>query len=215
MTRRERSGPQVHLGHLALVYAAFGILALLTALVYGGGGEPLIPAAGAAGDGYQTVRFNETVGPVSVREADTVLDIRVSKPLPQRSWAYVEVEILDEDKTRLLSLGDEVWRDSGVDQDGAWSENVTRYSGSVVLDEPGRYYFRVVGEPGSPGVDERVGLAVAAGGGSTVLFWVAGLTALAIAFVLHTRHRRSLNRRLRAERQGRVVGVGPWGRMED
>jgi hypothetical protein len=126
------------------------------------------------------------VGPITVQEDGSVLQIEVRQNPGNQSWSFVGGEVLDAGKNYLFGFGDEMWHETGYDSDGRWSETKNSYDIKVRLPQ-GQYYLNFSGEkqPGSnPGsvrvtVEEKLG--------SSIPFWILALLALLAAVFCYRR----------------------------
>jgi hypothetical protein len=162
----------------AVLLFAFAIVSGFSALLTGlSAGEPLQRRLDASGG---------LVGPITVQEDGTVLQIEVRQDPGNQSWSFVGGEVLDAGKNYLFGFGEEMWHETGYDSDGYWSETKSSYDVKIRLPR-GQYYLNFSGEkqPGSnPGsvrvtVEEKLG--------SSIPFWILALLALLAAVLCYRR----------------------------
>lgn len=171
---------------VGLVLMLFGVVALVTSAFFlaGAGARQLkgLPPEGG------------TLGPIVVTAKNTLLQVSVFQPLVREGWSYIEGEVLSEAGSVLLRFGGELWRESGVDSEGAWSEADADYELRILVTEPGTYHIAFEAETGHVGMMSTVPPGEIAGAmhvsvqplkGSPVPFRTAGLLALIIGFLLH------------------------------
>ncbi len=170
---------KVHLGHLALVYLAFATLVLISGFFAYSERTALVDGTFADG---------AVIGPLSFANADTVLEVTVAKAVPDQSWAFVELEVQDAGGSRLFSLGEEMWHATDPDGRRPGTEVAQSIVGHIVLPTAGQYRF-VLWDNGPAGAaPTQTTVRIDQKGGSTLLFWVAGITALLIAAIAAEMH---------------------------
>lgn len=179
-----KTGRPIHLGHLALVYLAFAVLCLITSVFF------------TASSGRQTYTAGDgnTFGPIEVADDRSVYEIKVrSTSLPNNSWAFVEVQLLDARGEYLFSMGDELSFYSGRDSDGPWTERKDSYVGKMTIPEAGSYYIRVLVQRSAASAGALY-VSVSRLYGSSLPYLVAAIAALVIAVVLNELQNRTITR---------------------
>lgn len=168
------AGERPRMRAIAIITLGFGVLSLVTGLVFSVVGTRLANATLPAEGGR--------VGPVVVERANTVLDVEVYQPFRADGWSYVEAEVQDEEGEYLFGFGEELWAESGYDG-GSWHEEKNDYDLNVTIPEPGTYYLAFTAQAAgvqyggySPAIETRV--TVEKKIGSSLPFLVAGILAL-------------------------------------
>jgi hypothetical protein len=203
-TARPDDGP-VDLGWVAMVFICFGLLGLLTAFVLSWPSEtyfssrltqsaPSLPKAAAqpdpelsaeeAADAKAHPVLNYAlVGPFKIRKANEVLFVRVEADISMDGWSFVESEVLDEHKDYLFSFGKELWRETGVDDEGPWTEADRDYEMKITIPAKGTYYLNIKtqGDQTPDTLNVKIGSAV---GSSLPHLWF-GIVVLLIGLVLN------------------------------
>ncbi len=122
----------VNWGRVALVFLAFAILFFVTSWVMGWSAE----------EKTKTIRASQLYGPIVVTKPRTVYEITLRTQLPRQSWQFIEAELLDAKKEYLFSFSKELYRESGRDSEGSWSETVNSLDMKLTVPAPGQYYLR-------------------------------------------------------------------------
>jgi len=130
---------EIDLGKIASVFFLFGILSLLTSWYYSGDAEKVYKNSFVLSDQNEL----PDIGPIKVPKNNTAYEIKIVSRLPMSSWAFIEGEILDNQKEYLYSFGKELWYESGYDSDGQWIENNNDYSIDVTFPKAGTYYLHL------------------------------------------------------------------------
>lgn len=160
-----------------IVLMAFGLVSLITAIFFARqSGAALVQSLPAEGG---------IVGPVEITKENTVLHITVQQSFSQDSWSYIEGDVLDAEQEPLFSFGDELWRESGYDSDGAWSESDSTYDLKVTIPEKGTHYLELTAELAAPSTASSMSIRVEPQAGSTVPFIAAGIIGLILGLILH------------------------------
>lgn len=208
---------EVDLGSVVQVFAIFGILGLVTSLIFLSESEvmfdrsvkvdPVKPAPQAipgqpnalnqtSQETEQPVKLDTTdpdlkypvrdyaeLGPFRIGRGGIVLTVDIKAPLPDQSWTFVEAELLDDDKDYIFSFGNELWRESGRDSDGPWSETDDSLSMKLTIPDPGQYYLNIKTQ--GTVTPESLHVRVVRRLGSSIPHFAFGVLALLIAFVLN------------------------------
>lgn len=187
-------------GKVALVFIAFGLLGLLTALILNASAEnvfsskvwPEAQTADAAarkdddpaepGEKYPARRY-ATIGPVVVKKANQVFEVEVDATLPVDSWNFIETELLDADKEYLLSFGKELWHETGYDDGGHWDEADRSYQMKLTIPQPGTYYLNLKTQGDK--TPETIYVTIVRTLGSSIPHLVFGLLTLVIGLGLN------------------------------
>ncbi len=115
------------------------------------------------------------IGPIEITKAKQVVGIEISTSLPNNSWAFVEGEVLDENKQYLFSFGDEFWHESGYD-DGNWEESYDEYEMKITFPEAGKYFLSIKAQ-GNANIDE-LQLRISQRLGSGIPHFILGLVLI-------------------------------------
>ncbi len=181
----------VHFGQLALVFIGFAILYFATGFFFDSSLKTM-----RAKD-FPTSRM---FGPIDTTKPNTVVEISMRNRFLRQSWSFVEVEILKQDKNRLLSFGGEFSHEQGRDADGPWSESQTDRNVRVTLPDPGKYYLKFNAEGGRMGAlgasattdRTRLDIRVVYKRGNSTIFNLLGIIVLIIGVVLNELRNRTL-----------------------
>lgn len=156
--RRPRSGwpkykssSDVDWGKVASVFIIWGLISILTSWFYNGTtskhSEQFNPSQ-ITKPRLQTNPLQaltkpsgKIMGPITIDSPYTVALIKIKTNIPVQSWAFVEGEVLNEDKEYLFSFGKELWHETGRDSDGAWKEENDTYKMKVTFPQKGKYYI--------------------------------------------------------------------------
>ncbi len=136
MINNQKDQNKTDLGKVALTLLAFAILFLAT-------GFALSTTSNVAKGTYQ---INDAIGPIEVSSDYTVYNVDVSGRLPDKSWLYLELVLQDSNKDYLFSFGKELWRESGYDSEGAWSESESDFSQKITIPKKGTYFLAITGD---------------------------------------------------------------------
>ena len=82
------------------------------------------------------------IGPVEVSKDYSVYNVHVKKYIRNNSWSFVGGDVLDQDKNYLFGFGKELWRESGFDSDGPWTEQDTDLNIKITFNKAGIYFLR-------------------------------------------------------------------------
>ncbi|WP_120498152.1 hypothetical protein [Kiloniella sp. EL199] len=135
MLNNEIEKHKTDLGKVALVLLGFAILFLGTGFV-------LSTTSDVTKGNYQ---LNDSIGPLEVTSDYTVYNIDVQGYLEDKSWLYLELVLQNSQKEYLFSFGKELWRESGYDSDGAWSESESHFSQKITIPKKGTYFLAITG----------------------------------------------------------------------
>ncbi|MFC1749022.1 hypothetical protein ACFL2V_09480 [Pseudomonadota bacterium] len=179
---------EIDLGKIASVFFLFGVLSLLMSWYYSSDAETLYK---------ESVRLNPNtpellLGPMKVAKKNTAYEITVKTDLNINSWAFVEGEILDQNKDYLYSFGKELWHESGYDSDGSWTESNNDYSLDVTFPTAGVYYLKFKSEAQRP--PRSVTIKVARSHGSALPHFWFGVLSIIIGIVLNEFKNRTIRR---------------------
>ena len=127
---------KIHLGKLASVFLVFGLLSLLTALVFSSKSNLLVKS-------YTPSPTNPSfeIGPFQATRHNQAFSIQVDTQLPVQSWSFVEGQVLDGNKNDLFAFGEELWHEQGRDSDGYWREAEDQFTLDITLPKRGQYYL--------------------------------------------------------------------------
>lgn len=130
-------------------------------------------------------------GPFNLSKPGKIYNLKLSASIPDNSDAWAAVELLEDEDTTVNEFEGDFWRESGYDDEGAWSESDTVKENYFRLEQPGEYYARILGEPGPKLGAGNVTLSVYEGATLSRYFILASL--LALAFGVGIRAKNSLN----------------------
>lgn len=148
---------EIQLGYLVAVFFFFGVLSLITALKFS---EPVAtlyngavsfrpqPAAEEvepleAGEEYAANNY-ALIGPFTIDRPSQVVKVEMSIAQPAlNTWCFVEAELLDEEQDYLLSFGQELWHETGRDDEGFWDETEKSSEMKLTIPQSGKYYFNI------------------------------------------------------------------------
>jgi hypothetical protein len=163
---------------LAMVFIIFGIVCLLSALIFSLSKNSIlhkkIPLEG------------RVLGPITVDQDNTVYQINVYNPFGSTNqWCFISGEVLNEKKDYLFGFGQELWKESGYDSDGAWTESKTNYDMKITLQK-GTYYLGFESESSTPtGYGSDITIQVEKLRGSSLYFFIAGIVGLIIGVIMN------------------------------
>lgn len=119
------------------------------------------------------------VGPIVVEQPGEVFEINVRANLPDNHWSFIEVELLDGNEEYLYSFGQELWRESGRDSDGNWSESRRDFETKLTFPVTGFYYLNFIVESKSNKDPKSINVTVIKRKGSDIPhFWAAMLSLI-------------------------------------
>lgn len=181
MSAMNETKPRSWKQRLILPLMAFGIACLITSFFLGFVASEdimtnqVVPASGGI------------VGPFTIEDNGTVLEIEIDQRLPLQTWSFVSVALLDENKQWLIGFGDEFWHESGYDG-GYWEQSVNQYEANLTIPDDGRYYLKI-----KPQTDMRPAVAtkhdiyvsMTTRGFSTIPHFAAGIIAIIISLILN------------------------------
>lgn len=119
----------------------FGVLCLITAI-----GMSLRPAQVSIEQ--EVDPMGGTIGPVAVPDNNVEAGLRIYQDVEEgtgsyyQRWSFITVEVLDEKKEYLSSLGGDVWSYAGYD-DGSWEEEDEEYTATLQFPSAGQYYIQL------------------------------------------------------------------------
>lgn len=134
------------------------------------------------------------IGPFTIAEPWTVLEIEVFHPVVDNHWSFVTGSLLSADGSYLIGFGDELWYASGYDS-GRWVETDYRYDTKLTVREAGTYTLHFDTEsdvdpsslrPMTVTVEEKLG--------SVIPHLVAGILLIIAGIVLNLRNGGTLQR---------------------
>ncbi len=182
------------------VFIIFGILGLLTAWVFSFDSETIfknqVRPSIITDDSAQSIQQDDaknvaTIGPISVAKFKEVYSITISSKLPVNSWAFIEGEVLDAEKDYLFSFGQELWHETGYDDEGKWEEAETGHKIKITFPDPGKYYlnFKTQGSS-TPNI---INVQVTKSYGSSIPHMLFGIICLVIGILLNEQRNRTIS----------------------
>ncbi len=161
----------------AASFFIFGVACIVTSIVLGcDSGKP---------QKYQLPPEGGLIGPITYNQDNTIIQIDVNQNIAyDRDWAFITGELLDQNQKYLFGFGDEFWKESGYDSEGAWSERVTSFDTKVTIPKKGTYYFRISNEK-SQRVTTPIIVTISQKIASGLAFMVAGVLSMIVAVVVN------------------------------
>ena len=86
-------------------------------------------------------REGGTLGPIEIKEDNTIYRVDVHQNLSPNSWSYVNVSLLDADRKELFTVSDQLWAEGGVDGGYAWRESDKDMTVHFNIADKGTYYI--------------------------------------------------------------------------
>ncbi len=171
---------QVDLFKLAIIFAFFGVLSLITAAHFRGKGDEVVKLSGAPED---TI-IQQPATPFLVKRNNEVFDISVRANLPLQSWSFIEGQILDANQEYLFSFGKELWFEEGRDSQGYyWKQKDTQYSLDITLPQTGLHHVQFLID--SEQAPSNVRIEMYRQTGSSIPHFWFGVICLVIAICLN------------------------------
>lgn len=189
----DHDSDRVDLGFIAAAFIVFGLLGLLTSLIYSVDVGPTFRQSLAANN----VENKKEFGPIRVLKFNQAYEVIISADIPIQKWAFIEGEVLDGNKEYLFAFGKELWHEKGRDSDGYWVEKENSYSLKTTFPKPGNYYLRL-NLQGDVKSDYTVIVRVTKKLGSSIPHFIFGIIALLIGIVLNEIRNRFFHRILMA-----------------
>lgn len=121
------------------------------------------------------------VGPLHVKEKNTVYLISISQGVDDGSWSFVSGDVLDENKNYLFGFGGEFWEEHGRDSDGPWHEKKENYDLKVTFPEKGKFYLKFESQMKSPHAGNNITIKVEEKRGSSLAHFVLGVFSIMAA----------------------------------
>jgi len=134
------------------------------------------------------------IGPIIAKKNHETYQIRVKAlNMPMQSWAYVEGQVLDSNKSYLFSFGKGLWNESGRDSEGYyWQEADDSYEISINLPKRGTYYLQFNAESNQQ--PEIISLIVVKKWGSSLPHLWFGVILLLLGIVLNEMQNRTVTK---------------------
>ena len=92
-----------------------------------------------------------TVGPFTLDKPGEIYQIKLRGSIPDNTESWAGVELLDAAEDSINTAEGDLWRESGTDDEGAWSESDLESNMYFRLDKAGTYYARMFVEAGNIG----------------------------------------------------------------
>ncbi|MFV2055165.1 MAG: hypothetical protein ACC707_01815 [Thiohalomonadales bacterium] len=124
------------------------------------------------------------VGPIQVTDANSVYLIDVFQSVGSNSWSSITIDVLDENKQYLFAFGDELWKESGYDSDGSWTESNNSFNIKVTFPKEGIYYLSLAGENSNNNPNALARVTVNQKIGSSLAFSIIGILSLLAAIAI-------------------------------
>ena len=129
------------------------------------------------------------IGPIEVKKDYSVYNVHVEKYIGDNSWSFIGGDVLDQDKNYLFGFGKELWRESGFDSDGPWTEQDTDLNIKITFNKAGTYYLRFNDDSNDATTSQSNNLSdlqvtVSPKHGSSLIHFILGCIALIIIFGL-------------------------------
>jgi hypothetical protein len=167
-----------------MVLMGFSVICLITSFIFSfDKGEELkiqAPATGKA-EGH----------PFSVPKDNAVYVATITQNpggLPNNSgWSDIEIEIMDKEETSLFSFGGDIWRASGRDSDGSWSETKSRFKMKFTVPEKGEYLIGVSAENNARDIhafNSNIKMTIQRKTASSLPFMIAGIFAFIAGVII-------------------------------
>jgi hypothetical protein len=121
------------------------------------------------------------IGPLHVKERNTVYLITISQDVDNGAWSFVSGDVLDENKNYLFGFGGEFWEESGRDSDGTWHENKENYNLKVTFPEKGIFYLSFESQMKTLGSGGNIKIKVEEKRGSALAHFVLGVFSIVAA----------------------------------
>jgi len=142
---------QAETGWMAKLFFILAGVLVLAALFVGSSGRRIFQQE------FSLAVLNEDEGVVTeafnLTKTGRIYNLQLDAKIPDNSEAWAAVELLedDEDDSAVNEFEGDFWRESGVDDEGSWSEGDTTTNNYFRLSEPGQFRIRVLGNPGTKG----------------------------------------------------------------
>jgi hypothetical protein len=176
------------LASLALSLEAVGATLVALALLFLGSGFWLDQARTILAE---QVLADRQLGPIEIREPNSVVTITLAHTPREQSWAYVQAALIDDGGTAVLAFGDEFYRKTAAAGSNPTPPN-TETRVKLLLPKPGVYSLRFLAEgadagaldPRDLGATARLDLKVERHRGSARYFLLTGWCLLAVGLLL-------------------------------
>ncbi len=132
-----------------LSYLSYAVGGILTLLFFGSCSVGSTAVASYEVDFTRLPESGLTKGPIELSEEGSIYQLTLSTSIPDNSYSWGAIELLDEKKAPINAFEGDFWRESGYDSDGRWSESSVSTSHLFKLETPGTYYVRFFSEKGT------------------------------------------------------------------
>jgi ribosomal protein S27AE len=122
-------------------------------------------------------------GPITLKDKGSVHKLELRGSIPDNSWAWTALELLDQDKNPINNLDAEFYHETGYDSDGRWVESFKKKSKLFRLKKPGTYFFRLLAEKGTSS-SGQVSISVYSGLSISRYYWLGMFFSLGYAVSL-------------------------------
>lgn len=131
---------------IAKVFFIFAFISFCTALYNWGNYEEIFtttitPVAVSADDEDSEPKRLALIGPIEVKNKSEILGFQIKSNLGNEKWEFIEADVLDQDKEYLFSFGQELWDESGRDNEGYWHEREDSYEAKISFPKEGKFYI--------------------------------------------------------------------------
>ena len=169
-------------------FVATGLLCLfLLFTTFGKGGKEI---ASYTYSYSQTSAQGLVRGPIVLKKEGTVHKIVLTTSIPDQSYSWGGLELLDANQEPINAMEGEFWRESGYDDGGRWSEAVTSATYMFNLEKAGAYFIRLLSEVGTAR-SGTINVKIYEGVVLSRYYLIAAILSLCFAFAI--RKYKSLN----------------------
>ncbi|OSM07142.1 hypothetical protein [Magnetofaba australis] len=195
-----------------------GLLCLALALLY------VLTGAGLS-TSSKSVQLNQlslypnTYGPFTIQRKSQPVEFSIHVNQSQQSWTAIDSELIDKPGgSAITGFSGDLWRESGRDSDGAWSDEQTEATMRLTLSGPREYYLRLkvrqgaitdVGNGRDATLSAPISIRLDYLRGSSASYDKGALLLLILGLVLDRIWRRNIKRAASASAGKRV---SPWER---
>ncbi|GEM_PF-5524309 len=187
--RVQKQKPRSPAGPLSMIFFVFSLFSFMTGCYYA------MPYEDQTISG--TYPSKKIFGPITVTEPNSSYLITITGQPKEMSWVAVEGQVLDQNKKYLFAFGNELYWETGYDDEGRWSESQEQFDFDLTLPEKGVFYIALSQESGwvrkrntrtarSPHIG--LGVTIEAMPGSSLVHNLLGVLLFVLAIVLRHYH---------------------------